>query len=98
MDSRNKDKLFDKLSAVEEQSNEVHRLLNKLIILHKNYDEMLESDQYPSYADRKKIKTTIKKVEKSLRIANQKLKYSYDRLLKGELVEENVIKDALKKD
>lgn len=96
MDARNSDKLYGRMDEVEEVGQTVQSLIKKLIELHSQYVDMLEADEYPSKPEMEKLQATIKKVEKSLRIASKKLSYSYDRLVSEEYAERTIIKETLK--
>ena len=96
METRNKKKIELRINEVKEVGGTYHSLINKLINLHVKYAEMIEDETYPNKIEIKKMKATIKRVEKSLRLVEAKFKHSYGRLVEDECCELKIIKDTLK--
>lgn len=97
MDARNRDRLFARLTEVQEVSETYKKLIEKLINLHSEYADLIEQDDYPEKGAVKKLQATIKKFEKNLRITKNKLDFAYEKLINQEILEHNVIKQNLHK-
>jgi len=96
METRNKQKIEGRIDEVKDVGVTYCSLINKLITLHVKYTEMIEDETYPNRAEIKKMRATIKRVERSLRLTEAKFKHSYGRLIEDECGELKIIKDTLK--